>query len=189
MGVDRLAEYTPRSGAGGRVTLRTICLHGPESTAKSTLAPRLAAHFGSTWIAEFGRTYTEWFGTSWTMADLVEIARAHDAETRTAVAAGKLPVILDTDPLMTCVWAEMLYGRHDPWFDAWDNCADLYLLFDIDLPWVADGTRIFGTVAERQRFFDLSRAILERRGVRWALVRGEGEARYRRALEAIEAAD
>ena len=95
---------------------------------------------------------------------------------------------IHTDPLMTCVWAEMLYGRHDPWFDAWDNTADLYLLFDIDLPWIADGTRIFGTTAERRKFFDLSRAILDRRGVRWALVRGEGEARYRSALDAIEAA-
>jgi NadR type nicotinamide-nucleotide adenylyltransferase len=170
------------------VTLRTICLHGPESTGKSTLAPQLARHFDSTWVAEFGRTYTEMFGIGWTMADLVGIARAHDAKTRAAVATGELPVILDTDPLMTCVWAEMLYGRHDPWFDAWTNTADLYLLFDIDLPWIADGTRMFGTVAERQKFFDLSRAILERRGVRWAMVSGEGDRRFLNALEAIHAA-
>ncbi|TPG43601.1 N-acetylglucosamine-6-phosphate isomerase [Sphingomonas koreensis] len=170
------------------MTLTTICLHGPESTGKSTIALKLAAHFGSASVAEYGRTYTEQFGTGWTMADLVDIARAHDAETRAAVVQGRLPVILDTDPLMTCVWAEMLYGRHDPWFDAWTNTADLYLLFDVDLPWVADGTRMFGSAAERQKFFDLSRAILERRGVRWAMVRGEGAARFTSALAAIDAA-
>lgn len=170
------------------MSLRTICLHGPESTGKSTLAPRLAAQLGGQCVAEFGRSYTEANGVGWTMADLVRIAEEHDAETRAAVAAGPLPVILDTDPLMTQAWAEMLYGQHDAWFDAWIGTADLYLLFDIDLPWMADGTRMFGTVAERCRFFELSRAILERRGVRWAMVSGEGEERYSNALAAIAAA-
>ena len=78
--------------------------------------------------------------------------------------------------------------RFDPWFDAWDEPADLYLLLDMDLPWVDDGTRLFGTPEERRRFFELSRAELERRGVRWALVGGSGEARLDNALAAIEAA-
>lgn len=171
------------------MTLRTICLHGPESTGKSTIAARLAAHFGSAAVAEYGRTWTERFGTGWTMDDLVAIAQGHDAETRAAVASGQLPVILDTDPLMTCAWAEMLYGQHDPWFDAWTGTADLYLLLDIDLPWIADDIRVFGAAAERQRFFDVSRWILERRGVRWAMVGGQGERRFSNALAAIEAAE
>ena len=168
--------------------LRTICLHGPESTGKSTMAPRLARQFDSQCIAEFGRTYCEQFGTDLTMADLIMIAHAHDAKTRAAVAMGQLPVILDTDPLMTAVWAEMMFRRRDPWFDRWDNTADLYLLFDIDLPWEDDGTRMFGTDVDRRRFFDLSRRELERRGVRWALVGGEGSRRYLNALAAIERA-
>ena len=166
--------------------LRTICLHGPESTGKSTMAPRLAKHFGSVCIAEFGRTYCETFGTDLTMADLLTIANAHDAKTRAAVAAGELPVILDTDPLMTAVWAEMLFGKTDRWFDEWDNTADIYLMFDIDLPWEDDGTRMFGTLAKRRKFFDLSCAALDRRGVPWAMVRGEGSRRYLNALDAIE---
>ena len=157
---------------------RTICLHGPESTGKSTIAPQLAQHFRSRCVAEFGRTYCEKYGTDLTMADLVVVATAE----------GRLPVILDTDPLMTAVWADMLFGRRDPWFDQWTNTADLYLLFDIDLPWVDDGTRMFGTEAARRRFFDLSRAELERRGVRWALIGGEGQRRYLNALAAITAA-
>lgn len=171
------------------MTVRTICLHGPESTGKSTLAPRLAQALGGQSVAEYGRTYTEQHGTGWTMDDLVAIAEGHDAETRAALAQGPLPVILDTDPLMTEAWAEMLYGYHDGWFDAWGGVADLYLLFDIDLPWIDDGIRIFDSVAEQRRFFDISRAVLERRSVPWALVGGKGEARYRNALAAIAAAD
>ena len=170
------------------MTLRSICLHGPESTGKSTLAPELAKHFGTRCIAEFGRTYCEAFGTDLAMADLVMIAHGHDAKVRAEMARGDFPVILDTDPLMSAVWADMLFGRRDPWFDRWHGTADLYLLFDIDLPWVEDGTRMFGTAAARQRFFDLSRAELERRGVAWALVSGEGERRYLNAVAAIERA-
>lgn len=170
------------------MNLRTICLHGPESTGKSTMAPRLAQHFDGQCIAEFGRTYCEQFGTDLTMADLIMIAHAHDAKTHAAVAQGRLPVILDTDPLMTAVWADMLFGKRDPWFDQWQNTADLYLLFDIDLPWVDDGTRMFGTDEARRRFFDLSRRELERRGVPWALVGGEGSRRYLNALAAIDRA-
>ena len=167
--------------------LRSICLHGPESTGKSTMAPRLAKHFDTQCVAEFGRAYCEAFGTDLTMADLIMIAHGHDAKTQAALTQGPCPVILDTDPLMTAVWAEMLFGRRDPWFDQWNNVADLYLLFDIDLPWEDDGTRMFGTEADRRRFFDLSRAELERRGVRWATVSGEGSRRYLNALGAIEA--
>jgi NadR type nicotinamide-nucleotide adenylyltransferase len=165
---------------------RTICLHGPESTGKSTMAPRLARHFDTVFVAEFGRTYCEQYGTDLTMADLVMIAQAQDLKGRAALAGGASPLILDTDPLMSAVWADMMFGRRDPWFDRWDNVADLYLLFDIDLPWEADGTRMFGSLADRRRFFDLSRRELDRRGVRWEPVGGTGSHRYLAALAAIE---
>lgn len=167
--------------------LRTICLHGPESTGKSSVAPRLAEHFNSECVAEFGRTYCERYGTDLTMADLVVIAQAHDLKTRAAIASGRHPVILDTDPLMSAVWADMMFGRRDPWFDSWDNTADLYLLFDIDLPWEEDGTRMFGKPADRQRFFDLSRRELVRRKLPWVLINGQGSRRYQHVLEAIDA--
>ena len=166
---------------------RTICLHGPESTGKTTLAPLLARRLGGTVIDEYGRTFAERHGIDFTMADLVTIAQTHDRMTRAAKAGGLDPLLLDTDPLMTAVWADMLFGTRDPWFDAWHGTADLYLLLDIDLPWVGDGTRMFGTPMARARFFDLSRAELERRGLRWALVGGAGEARLDNALKAIAA--
>jgi NadR type nicotinamide-nucleotide adenylyltransferase len=170
------------------MSVRTVCLHGPESTGKSTVAPRLAQQFDSVSVAEFGRTYCETYGTDLTMADLVMIARTQDAKARTARESGARPVILDTDPLMSAVWADMMFGRRDPWFDQWDATADLYLLFDIDLPWIEDGTRMFGTQRARERFFDLSRRELERRNVPWVLIRGEGSRRYLNALAAIRAA-
>ena len=169
-------------------TACTICLHGPESTGKSTLAPRLAARFGGLFVPEYGRTFAERRGTAFRMGNLVQIAETHAAMTQSALASGADPVITDTDPLMTSVWADMLFGWRDPWFDRWKDTADLYLLLDIDLPWIEDGTRMFGTAELRQRFFELSRAELERRGVRWALVSGTGDTRFENAVCAIEAA-
>lgn len=183
-----MASRAPAPAAGGGGWVRRVCLHGPESTGKSTLAPLLAAHFGAPLVGEYGRTYAEAHGTDFTMDDLLAIALTHDAATRAAAQAAPDWLILDTDPLMTAVWADMLFGWRHPWLDAWEDAADLYLLLDIDLPWVADGTRMFGTIKARERFFDLSRAELERRSLRWALVGGTGDARFRNAVAAVEAA-
>ena len=167
---------------------RTICLHGPESTGKSTLAPALAAHFDTLHLPEYGRTYCENFGLALAMRDLVEIGRTHVAMTQAALRLCNRRLILDTDPLMTAAWADMLFERRDPWFDAFDATADLYLLLDIDMPWVDDGTRFFGDDGRRRRFFDLSRSELERRGLRYAVIGGTAEERFDRALAAIEQA-
>jgi HTH-type transcriptional repressor of NAD biosynthesis genes len=202
--VDPLREAAPVSGSAIRAApfdhwdalpppvrgryAKTICLHGPESVGKSVLAARLAAHFETVAVPEYGRTWCEAFGTDCTMADLLAIARTQDAMAASQRRRCNRRLIVDTDPLMTAVWADMMLGARDPWFAAWDGYADLYLLLDIDLPWVDDGTRIYGGATARARFFELCRAELERRGVRWALVSGEGEARFANALAAMETA-
>lgn len=165
---------------------KTICLHGPESTGKSSLALRLARHLDTLFVPEYGRIWCEEMGTDLTMDDLLTIARTHDAMTQAALRQCNRRLILDTDPLMTAAWAEMLLKREDAWFDNWQGTADLYLLLDVDLPWIDDGTRFFGSTKARQRFFEISKAQLERRGVRWALISGSGEARFESALRAIE---
>jgi len=164
---------------------RRICLHGPESVGKSVLAGQLAAHLRTLQVPEFGRTWCEVHGADCTMDDLLAIGRTQDAMARAAAERCRGWLVLDTDPLMTAVWADMMLGRRDPWFDSWADEADLYLLLDIDLPFVDDGLRLYGAPEARQRFFDLCRAELERRGVRWRLIRGQGSARLAGALAAI----
>jgi NadR type nicotinamide-nucleotide adenylyltransferase len=164
----------------------TICLHGAESTGKSGLAQRVAHHYDTLFLPEHGRTWCEYLGTDLSMGDLLSIARTHDAMTESLRAQCNRRLILDTDPLMTAVWADMLFGRRDPWFNAWQRTADFYLLLDLDVPWVDDGTRFFGEPEVRQKFFDLSKAELERRRVPWALISGQGDARLENAIAAIE---
>jgi nicotinamide riboside kinase len=104
---------------------------------------------------------------------------------RAAAAREGATVLFDTDPLITAVWADMMFETRDPWFDAFTGYADLYLLLDIDLPFVDDGLRVYAKPDERQRFFDLCKAELDNRGVRYALIQGEGDARFAAAMAAI----
>jgi NadR type nicotinamide-nucleotide adenylyltransferase len=171
--------------------MKRICLHGPESTGKSTLGTRLAAHLGCEVVPEYGRAYCEAHGTDIGMEELVHIAQTQDAMNKAAAAREGEIVLFDTDPLITAVWAEMMFGqtpgyRRDPWFDRFTGYADLYLLLDIDLPFVDDGLRVYAKPDERRHFFELCKAELDRRGVHYALIRGEGEARFSAALAAIK---
>ena len=167
---------------------RRICLHGAESTGKSTLAPRLAKTLGGVVVPEYGRDYAEANGTDLDAADLLAIFDGHVAATRAALAAGPDWLISDTDPLMTQAWAVMLLGTRLPEIDAWTDVADLYLVPAMDLLWEEDGTRLFGSDSARKQFMDVAIRELDRRGLRWAWVEGEGDARLRNALAAIQAA-
>lgn len=180
----------------GGALMKRICLHGPESTGKSTMATRLAAHFGCEVVPEYGRAYCEANGTDIDMTALVHIGQTqaamnHAAMLRTAQNGSDI-VLFDTDPLITAVWADMMFGqgqddsyRRDPWFASFDETADLYLLLNIDLPFVDDGLRVYAKADERRRFFDLCKAELDRRGVPYAVISGDGDARFQAALDAI----
>lgn len=169
---------------------KRICLHGPESTGKSTLGTRIAAQLGCEVVPEYGRAYCEANGTDIGMAELVHIAETQDAMNSAAAARaaqlGVEYVLFDTDPLITAVWAEMMFGERDVWFDTFTGTADQYLLLDIDLPFIDDGLRVYAGAEERQRFFDLCKTELDSRGVRYARIQGEGEARFGVALAAIK---
>ena len=148
-----------------------ICLHGAESTGKSVLARQLEVERGWPWVPEYGRAYAEAHGTQFTMADLLAMAEGQDRAMRAAAALNPPLLILDTDPLMTAAWAQMLFGRVPDELMHYAK-AELYLLFDPDVPWVADGTRFFGTDESRARFAALCEEMLIRAGVPYRRISG-----------------
>lgn len=162
-----------------------ICLAGAESTGKSTLAPRLAARFGGVVVAEYGRTYAEALGIALSPEDLRRIATGHEAARHAAETSGPRMIVEDTDIVMTAAWSEMLFGARDPALEAIPATADLYLLFLDDVPWIDDGTRLFGAPARRARFHALIAAGLARRGIVPVPVGGGWEERYGTAEAAV----
>jgi len=165
--------------------VRRICLFGPESTGKTTLAARLADRFETICVPEYGRTYTETFGVDLGPDDLLKIAQGQLAATRAASRQANRIQVEDTDPLLTAVWSDMLTGQRAAWFDTFNAFADLYLLCDTDAPWVDDGTRYFPGAEDRTRFSALCEAELRQRGVRHIVLRGDWAMREAAAVEAI----
>ncbi|HYD13053.1 MAG TPA: AAA family ATPase [Allosphingosinicella sp.] len=165
---------------------RTICLHGPESTGKSTLSAPLAAHFDTLWVPEYGRAHCELYGTDLDDAGLVTIGRTQSAMTRAALPWCNRRLVVDTDALTTAAWSLMLLGHvPDGLFDDFGK-ADLYLLTDIDIPWHQDGGRYFPDPADRQRFMDACIRVLEDAGATWVRLSGQNDARLATAIAAVE---
>lgn len=159
----------------------TVCFHGAESTGKSVLAQKLEREHGIPWVREYGRDYAESHGTDFTMADLLAIAEGHWAATRAALALQPPLLVLDTDPLMTAAWAKMLFGEVPEVLMGYPK-ADRYLLFEPDVAWREDGTRLFGTAEARARFARVCEDVLVRAGVGFVRVGGSWEERERAVL-------
>ena len=166
---------------------RTIVLHGPESTGKSTLGKRLAQRYGGMFVPEFGRVYCETFGTECSAQDLLNIAEGQDAAIDAARERAAPLIMSDTDAILTEVWSHMMLGRSAFTAKPPRAAGHLYLLTDIDQPWINDGTRVYGKDEERRKFFDLSEAALREYDLDFVHLKGSWEAREATACAAIEA--
>jgi NadR type nicotinamide-nucleotide adenylyltransferase len=165
--------------------LKTVCLHGPESTGKTTLARELAAHFKTVAVPEFGRIYCEIFGNNCDVEDLRAIRRGHDLMAAAGSRKANKVLILDTDAVMTAVWADILLGNRPADLDRVDDPADLYLLCDIDVPFETDSIRYFPDPAARAKMFAQTRVELETRNLPLVIIRGSRNERLRAAVNAI----
>jgi len=160
---------------------RRICLIGPECTAKTTLALRLARELGAVYIPEFAREYAEARGNELSAADIEPIARGQMANEDAARDAER--IVLDTDLISTLVYARHYYSECPQWIadEAVRRRADLYLLMDTDIPWQPNAARDSGGEA-REDLFDAFRAALDEFETCWRIVSGEDEARWERVL-------
>jgi NadR type nicotinamide-nucleotide adenylyltransferase len=129
-----------------------VCLIGPECTGKTTLAEELSVHFGAPWVPEFAREYAARVARELTAEDVEPIARGQMALEDAAPNEGL--VILDTDLISTVVYARHYYVHCPEWIEAAaaTRKADLYLLTDLELPWVADSLR--DSAAPRESLYD-----------------------------------
>jgi len=164
-----------------------ICLTGPECTGKTTLAQRLAEHFGTVWVPEFAREYALGVGRPLTLTDVDIIARGQMAGEDLALLDAENLLILDTDLVSTVVYSNYYYSAVPQWVtvEARRRLADLYLLADIDVPYELDPARD----AEEHRIDHAHafRRALEELGARYVVIAGDPESRLRRAIEAIGA--
>jgi NadR type nicotinamide-nucleotide adenylyltransferase len=164
----------------------TVCLHGIESVGKSTLAERLAGHYGTTFVPEYGRSHCETHGTDCREADLMLIGEAQQATIEAARPWANRLLIADTDALMTAAWSQMMIG-YTPDQLISQRKADLYLMLGSDAPFVDDGTRVYKTREEREKFDRVARATLLLSRTNFIEIRGSWDERFAEAVKAIDA--
>jgi nicotinamide riboside kinase len=160
---------------------RIICLTGPESSGKTTLAQTLAERFDVPLVAEAARAYLEEKG-SYGPDDLLEIARLQIAAERRARAEHRGLLICDTDLLVIGIWYREKYATLPEFLTEQlsKRSARGYLLLEPDLPWTPDPQRENPT--DRWRLYDRYLAELDASRFPYRIVGGPGHSREETAL-------
>ncbi len=182
---------------------RKIVVIGPESTGKSTLCKQLAAHYNSPYAEEYAREYLLKNGISYTYDNLLDIARGQIAGEESAIdhasftetisseqqiTNNKQLLFIDTDMYVMKVWCEFVFGKCHHWIlnQIAKRKYDLYLLCDIDLPWVKDDLREYPDLARRQKLYCYYKDLLINQHVPWVEISGNYEERLQKAIAAVD---
>jgi NadR type nicotinamide-nucleotide adenylyltransferase len=169
--------------------MKRVVVTGSECTGKTTLAGDLARQFGTVCVAEYAREYLDrkvaTTGLPLDERDVEPIARGQIAAEDRGAATAKGLLVLDTDLVSTTVYARHYYGACPAWIDqaARDRRGDLYLLCDIDVPWVADSVR--DRPHHREHIHALFVEALNTLGAPYVLIRGSWAARLTTAVAAV----
>lgn len=122
---------------------KIIVITGAESTGKSTLTEKLASHFKVPFIPEIAREYVENLGYKYNYNDVENIARIQIEQLKKLKNADAEYIFLDTWLIVTKIWFEFVYNKIPDWLisEIIKTKINLFLVCDIDLPWIADPVR------------------------------------------------
>ena len=180
--------------------IKKIVIIGPESTGKSTLCAQLAQHYETTWCPEFAREYLLTNGTAYDFEDLDTIAHGQlaleDEYTATLERnslpmleqGGHLPLFIDTDMYVAKVWCEFVFGKCHRFIleEIVKRKYDLYLLCQVDLPWVKDELREYPDLESRKKLFHIYQDLLMNQPVPWVTISGQEDNRLHQAIHAVD---
>ena len=179
--------------------IKKVVIIGPESTGKSSLCEQLAAHYKSTWVPEYAREFLLTHGNDYTYEDLFLIAQKQaeleDLELQNVTAAipnnaslHKVPVFIDTDMYVMKVWCEFVFKKCHPWIldQLVKRKYDLYLLCNVDIPWVKDALREYPDLDTREKLYHHYKDAMVNQAIPWVDVHGNYEERLSVATNAVD---
>jgi NadR type nicotinamide-nucleotide adenylyltransferase len=187
--------------------LKKIVVIGPESTGKSTLCEQLAAHYKTIWCPEYAREYLLKHGTAYSFDDLLTIAKGQlsledrfvsamvngqwsmQQDSNSPLTTHHSLLFIDTNMYVMKVWCEYVFGKcHQFILDEIVNRKyDLYLLCNIDLPWVADELREYPDEEPRKELYEIYKDIMINQQTPWVDISGSYEERLGKAIVAVDA--
>lgn len=169
--------------------MKRIIVIGPESTGKSTLCEQLANHYKTCWCPEFAREYLLEKKGNYNFEDLLNIAMGQlELEDTLINLATNGFYFIDTDMYVMKVWCEVSFEQCHTWIlkQIAKRQYDMYLLCNIDLPWVKDELREYPDINVRRRLYKIYKDIMINSGTRWAEISGTDMQRFQMATSIID---
>ena len=180
-----------------------VVVIGPESTGKSSLCEQLANHYNTEWVKEYAREYLLANGTEYSYDNLLEIAEGQFALENAAIQAAKDKIknanesnstssseliLIDTNMYVLKVWCEFVFDKCHPWIlnQIVENSYDLYLLCNIDLPWIKDELREYPDLEIREKLYHHYKDLLINQSTPWVNISGNYQQRLEVAIKAID---
>ena len=167
-----------------------IAILGAECTGKSSLLAALQTHWqtrgAKVYVAhEVLRQWCDQHGRTPLAHEQIAIAHAQAALAEHATEADYL--IADTSPLMTAIYSDVLFQDPSlyPFALQHQRIYQHTLVTGLDLPWQADGIQRDGP-AMRERVDARLRDVLQREGVGFSMVYGQGPQRLAGVLAVLE---
>jgi len=173
-------------------TIKKVVVIGPESTGKSTLCQKLAEHYNTLWVPEYAREYLEKNGREYSYDDLLIIAKGQierEEKTIQQLTTHNSFLFIDTNMYVMKVWAEFVFNKCHNWIlnRIAERDYDLYLLCDIDLPWVEDVLREYPDKKIREKLFFFYKELMTNQSTPWRIISGNYEERLEKAIKIIDA--
>lgn len=164
--------------------VKSICLYGPESTGKSYMAERLAKKYETQFVPEVARELLT--TNDFTADDILKIGQAHYNRILEKLKTANKILLCDTDAITTQIYSQHYLGIIPPILFELEKKVtyDHYFLFDVDVPWVADGLRDLPHL--RQQMLILFKDALEKRAIAYTLVQGDWAQREKVIMQYIE---
>lgn len=169
--------------------MKKIIVIGPESTGKSTLCEQLANHYKTCWCPEFAREYLLEKNGNYNFEDLLNIAMGQlELEDTMINLASNGFYFIDTDMYVMKVWCEVSFEQCHTWIlkQIAKRQYDMYLLCNIDLPWVKDELREYPDINVRRRLYKIYKDIMVNSGTRWAEISGTDMQRFQMATSILD---